>query len=163
MRYLTQKKIFFNYTGESADSLISYIICSLKRSGIYFTTKEYGLISEKIPIPLMSFDSRLYSKNNFLGVNPFVFVDKILITRSANGVYVDVTFYRPYVFIALGVFLFISARNSVEFSSHAYWLLVIGLLFFFFIRVFIIGITLNIELKNIIKNGKKKRISKCPK
>jgi hypothetical protein len=44
---------------------------------ISYRVDSTSIISNYIPIPLIGIDRRLYSKKNWIGINPFIFISKI--------------------------------------------------------------------------------------
>ncbi len=77
-------------TNQSIEHAIKSICTLFKLRSIGYRKENSSLISEYIPISFMmiNWDNRLYSRDNFIGVNPFLFIDSIRVDFSSghNGV-----------------------------------------------------------------------------
>ena len=105
-----------------------------KEESIQFNIDKYTIKSSKIPLPLLSFDYRQYSRKNWIGVNPFIFISSILIkieeldnNKIIANVIIDPTrAILAYIFILLLVCI-------VSMSLPLSW---IGIIFFLVFSIF---------------------------
>ena len=51
---------------------------------LIFQISENSIYTQKTPLPLMSYDRRSYSRRNWVGINPFVFVSGVKILIESN-------------------------------------------------------------------------------
>lgn len=101
-----QLEIVTDIQPQSAISVISRLLT--KRS-VEHTIEGNFITSTDIPIPFFNWDRRLYSQDNFVGVNPFVFIDSLTIEVKPNAgskTQLHITtkrgrLYFPLVFIIL--------------------------------------------------------------
>ena len=105
---------------------------SLMRSEhVSFIVNGNNIISTSIPLPILSIDKRLYSKNNWIGINPFVVLSSIVFTIQETTeikIHVTINKTRSYVIYSLIVFL-------VGFVSAAIPNFYFGICFFIFFSI----------------------------
>jgi len=58
-------------------SVIEAVSTLLTKRSVKHSIEENCIISSDIPIPIVNWDRRRYSRDNFIGVNPFLFVDSV--------------------------------------------------------------------------------------
>jgi hypothetical protein len=71
-------------TDTQPQSTIETISGLLTRRSVEHTVKGASISSTYIPFPFFSWDRRLYSHDNFMGVNPFIFIDSLNIEVKAE-------------------------------------------------------------------------------
>ncbi len=82
------------------ETVIERLQALLRSEHINFHVDGNNIITTDIPLPIFSFDKRLYSRNNWLGINPFVVVSRIdfAIQGTAN-IQIDITIDRLRSFV----------------------------------------------------------------
>lgn len=133
------------------EALISGFSELMRARSVECVVHENGVSSGRIPFVFWSLDRRLLSRNNWVGINPFLFVDKVSLTVICGEEQVEqpveavvfVTSYRAYIPL---LFLLLMLVDEMGGSAHFLGLLVVGLVYFFGIGT-LISSALDSEIK----------------
>lgn len=90
----------------------------LSKEGVRYRATELSLASTRTPIALVSIQPRLYSRSNWVGVNPFVYISGIDVTfkpvdHESTSVTVRVNRLRAFLFAASGIALGLLAARAM--------------------------------------------------
>jgi hypothetical protein len=105
-------KRHFRFTSDAQPGTVLETVSSLlsKRS-VQHSIGANNITSTRVPLPIVGWDKRLYSRDNFVGVNPFVFIDRIELNverQSAGETIVDVLLVQWRSFVPLAFLLIMS-------------------------------------------------------
>jgi hypothetical protein len=112
------------------------------------------ITSTDIPIPLLNWDKRLYSRDNFVGVNPFIFIDRLTVevkpeTGSKTQLYITASQGRAYIPL---VFIISLAVSISMIDTFARWiLLIIAILYYLFAFRIVVGSLLLREIQRALQ------------
>jgi hypothetical protein len=117
---------------------------------ISFNANPNSLRSTSIPFPIVNFDRRMYTRKNWVGINPFIFISGIemFFTESnTKETQVDVTIdeYRTIVMYLCYLCLIL----LVAVALPVLW---VGISFFFFMAVFARLFVFDLCIKRLIKS-----------
>ena len=97
-----------------------------------FSIDDDEIVSTSVPLPILSIDKRQYSKNNWVGINPFVILSNIAFsiktTKGATKIQVRLNTARSWILYSLIVLL-------VSFVATAIPNLFIGICLFIFFSI----------------------------
>ncbi len=90
--------------------VLSAISQLLQKRYVNHVVTDNMIVSTEIPIPMLSFDRRLYSRDNFVGLNPFIYINKIVVSvephiHDQSRIRVTVISIRPFIPLAFMCFL----------------------------------------------------------
>ncbi len=89
---------------------------------IKFLSDSNSIRSVQIPMPIVSFDRRFYSKKNWIGINPFIYISSIEINfkkPSTGKVIVDITIGQKRTFIIYLIVLLLTGMVAINLPN--YW------------------------------------------
>lgn len=113
-------KTFSVATNLSVDDTLSRLTRLFEAGGVTVTRENDGLRSVRTPVPLLNVDPRLYSRRNWVGINPFALITSVeaSTTATGNGTVIDVSVDRRRLVLLLVfeviVVLLIAARAPLE-------------------------------------------------
>ena len=64
---------------QTVTKIVSHL---LRKRSVEHTSEGNYIKSTYIPIPFLSWDKRVYSRDNFVGINPFIYVDRLTVEVS---------------------------------------------------------------------------------
>lgn len=108
----------------------------LTEEGVRFNRSINAVYSTETPVALLSVDRKLYSRNNWMGINPFIFISKIDIlcrdknNESGTDIDVDIDWIRCAVifcffFIILSMVAIALPSNNIAFLLSTSGLLIV--------------------------------------
>jgi hypothetical protein len=130
----------------------------LSHEGVQYVVNNLRVTSTSTPIVLLNFQSQLYTRKNWVGVNPFAFVTGVDIqceTRNSAGTRIIVRNFRRRAILNVvfwGVIGFLMARAMSEPAAATF----IGALLFtaWFANVtFLAGYLINREITKEVRGG----------
>ena len=104
-------RIYKLKTHLSPSSVLNRIEELLSHEEIGFTTNNNCIVSTKIPFALLGFESALYTRKNFTGLNPFVFTSAVKIcteSQRSGSTIVTVSINRRRAILWFSYFFLIS-------------------------------------------------------
>ncbi|HXX36088.1 MAG TPA: hypothetical protein VEM15_16580 [Thermodesulfobacteriota bacterium] len=148
-------------TGLSANDAMIRISNFLTSEHVDFQADLNSVKAEGIPIPLFSFDKRLYTKRNWVGINPFIFVSGVnfLIKEShSKQIQIDVNIRQGraifmYVFFVLFFLCIMAAAvlDSYLYPNILILLLIIAVTLPILVHLFIFELCIKRLIKSEIK------------
>src|SRR5438874_724151 len=98
-----RRKSFTVTTTLPPDDALRRLVHLLEAAGVRVNREEGGVRSLRTPTPLISLDPRLYSRRNWVGINPFALLTAIEMrtTVSSSGTVVDVSIDRRRIMVLL--------------------------------------------------------------
>jgi len=98
-----RRKTFTVTTALPPEDAIRRLAQLLETEGVKVNREQSGVRSLRTPIPLISVDPRLYSRRNWVGINPFALLTAIEMraTASSGGTVVDVSIDRRRIMLLL--------------------------------------------------------------
>ena len=98
-----RRKTFTVTTALPPDDALSRLAQLLEIEGVKVNREGGGVRSLRTPMPLLNVDSRLYSRRNWVGINPFVLLTAIEIraTASDGGTLLNVSVDRRRIVLLL--------------------------------------------------------------
>jgi hypothetical protein len=125
-------------------------------------TGPNGIESQRMPLAFLSFDKRRYSKNNWGGINPFIYISNIkigLIQENTNKTLLRITLGRTRT---IGAYSYVMLLSSLVLLSDAgLWVsipvfLLVGICFYSLLFLLISEYFIKLEIKNAISPIKSK-------
>lgn len=98
------RKTFTLTTSLPPNDALNRIVQLLEIAGVRIEREEAGLRSLRTPLPLINLDPRLYSRRNWVGINPFALLTGLSVTMAAGssaGALIDVAIDRRRVMLLL--------------------------------------------------------------
>src|SRR5690348_398355 len=98
-----RRKTFTVRTAFPPKEALSRLVKLLEAEGVKIEREEAGVRSLRTPIPLINVDPRLYSRRNWVGINPFALLTsfKMTLAASEGGSSIDVSIDRRRVVLLL--------------------------------------------------------------
>lgn len=98
-----RRKTFTVRTALPPKEALSRLVKLLETEGVKIEREEAGVRSLRTPIPLINVDPRLYSRRNWVGINPFALLTGFRMTMAASegGSSIDVSIDRRRVVLLL--------------------------------------------------------------
>lgn len=92
-------------TALDADDAIGRITHLLQAEGVEARRDQDTVRSLRTPMPFLNIDFRLYSRRNWVGINPFALLTAIVITASAgeSGTTLEISIDRRRMFLLLAI------------------------------------------------------------
>lgn len=90
----------------SVDEALERLASLFTREHVAFRREGHSITSTKIPIPVLSVDRRFYTRNNWVGVNPFLLVSGVEAScrvSSEGTTVVDIVVNRKRTAIICGL------------------------------------------------------------
>ena len=92
----------------SAQAALARIAALYSNEGVTYKVDSFGVHSTRTPIVVLSFQPRLYSHNNWVGLNPFVFVSGVDVRcehceGGLTKVIVRINRWRAFLFVAFWI------------------------------------------------------------
>jgi len=115
-------------TDSTIQNLISRISDVFSDESIKFVTSTDSIRSTKVPLPLLSFDLRQYTRRNWVGINPFIFISEIMVILSKmdeNNISIKLTIDQTRAVFIYAIILFLLSFVAINLPKG--W---IGILFF---------------------------------
>lgn len=150
------KRHFEFITHTQPQIVIEIVSHLLTKRSVEHTVEGNYITSTYIPIPLLNWDKRLYSHDNFVGVNPFIFIDRLTVevkpeTGSKTQLYITARQGRAYVPL---VFLISLAVSISMVDSFARWILpIIAILYYLFAFRVVVGSLLLREIQRALQQS----------
>ncbi len=147
-------------TDADPQTTVELISKLLAKRSIKHSIVNNHISSTHIPFIILGFDWRRYSRDNFIGYNPFVFIDKIKInveSDSEKKTKLDITVIqvRSYVPIIIMILIILKVR-TVEFGTFAAIIFaIIAVLYYLFAFHLVIGHLLTSEIKRVLKSNER--------
>ena len=116
---------------------------------IRFISNSKSIRSVRIPMPIISFDRRFYSKKNCIGINPFIFISSIEINLkkpSTEKVILDINIGQSRAFIIYLIVLLLTSMVAINLPN--FWS---GISLFFLVAIFVFIFIFKVCLKKLIK------------
>jgi hypothetical protein len=113
-------KAFSVATNLTVDDTLGRLTRLFEAGGVTLTRDNNALRSVRTPVPLVNVDPRLYSRRNWVGINPFALVTSVeaSMTASGGGTLIDVSIDRRRLVLLLVfevlIVLSIATRAPVE-------------------------------------------------
>ena len=100
-----RRKTFKVVTALSAEQAMGRLLTLLDTEGVAHNPGTKSVRSLRTPIPLLSADPRMYSRRNWVGVNPFALVTAIEVNAvtTHDGTVMDVTVDRRRLLVLLAI------------------------------------------------------------
>lgn len=103
-------KTYSFVTRLSAEDSLRQIRTLLSTASVDYDSNGFQISSKETPLPILNFDRRLYSRRNWIGINPFVYVSGVNVQCevSDNGgtrVTVEINRARAFLFAVLAIIL----------------------------------------------------------
>jgi hypothetical protein len=100
-----RRKTFTVTTALPPKEALSRLCQLLEIEGVKVECDEAGVRSLRTPIPLINVDPRLYSRRNWVGINPFALLTGLRMTTTTgdDGALIDVSIDRRRVVLLLAV------------------------------------------------------------
>jgi hypothetical protein len=147
----------------STNDTIMRISNLLTSEHVKFQADLNSVRSKEIPLPLLSFDKRLYTKRNWVGINPFIFVSEInfFIKESHfQQTQIDITICqrRAIVMYLSFIFLLFFVLIEAALDNHIYpniltLLLIIAVIMPILVHLFIFEFCIKGLIKSEIKDA----------
>lgn len=139
----------------SVDDAIFAISSLLSKRSIKYRIEGYAIVSTSVPVILISYDKRQYSRDNWVGINPFIFVDTLKINvrpheDDESRIDIVVIHIRPYVPLLIIVAIAISVEGTGNDLFVKLFFLTIAVLFYLFAFKGAIGRLLPSEIRRVI-------------
>jgi hypothetical protein len=144
----------------STSDAIMRISNLLTSEHVNFQADLNSIRSKEIPLPFWNFDKRLYTKRNWIGINPFIFASGVnfLIKESHfQQTQIDITIYqrRAIFMYVLFIFLLFCVLIAAAFDNYIYpniltLLLVIAVIIPILVHLFIFELCIKRLLKSEI-------------
>jgi hypothetical protein len=80
-----RRKTFTVNTNLPPDDALRRLAQLLESEGVKIDREESGIRSLRTPIPLLNVDPRLYSRRNWVGINPFALLTSVEMKATANS------------------------------------------------------------------------------
>jgi hypothetical protein len=99
------------------DEAITRLINLLEDESLIVNKTNNRIWSQHTPLPIVNFDSRLYSKKNWVGINPFIFITSIDINFESNmsdKTFITVTIDRTRMLFILAIVLIIVTALAIQ-------------------------------------------------
>jgi hypothetical protein len=98
-------KIYLLKSPLSAKQAVERVKDLLKREGVQHRTEGLSIVSISTPIAVLSFQRVLYSKRNWVGLNPFTFISGVDVRcrpdkSGLTEVTVQVNRFRTFLYVA---------------------------------------------------------------
>ena len=152
------KRKFYLVADAEPQTVIELVSSLLSKRSVKHSINNNQIVSTNIPIWffMLRYSRRLYSRDNFVGVNPFIYIDNIKInveTELEKKTKLDITVtqirsYMPFVFIMSMAFAIWTAR--VE-TFAGWFFVIIAVLYYLFTFHLVIGKLLPGEIKRVLK------------
>lgn len=153
------KRAFTLISDLSVNDALQRIKKLFDSESVNYQVENNEIRSLKMPMTLLNIDPRMYTKRNWVGINPFVFISGINVTlngESPKGTVIDVNINQTRgVIIYLMILLCLA---SMMFAIPNLWtgiaILVFGLFIsYLIIFPFLIGSILKNEIKTEVTNN----------
>lgn len=142
----------------SAEDAVSAISALLARRSVEYRIAGNSIISTYVPIVLMSWDWRGHSRDNWVGINPFLLVDTLIVDVShldndGSRVDVIVTHIRPYVplLIIAGTAISVDDPGNELFARALF--AGAAVLYYLFVFIGTIRGLLPSEIRRVVRQG----------
>jgi hypothetical protein len=151
------ERTFLFSTKQSVPIAIDSMEKLLKKAALTCGKNASEVWSEHIPMPIINVDTRLYSRKNIIGINPFVYLSSFrasFVNDSDNEctVTVNVNYERSvFLFVlyaAVATFVLIALPL---YTAIAWYLLIVVLIYMFFFRL-TVGYLIKYEITAAIKS-----------
>jgi hypothetical protein len=98
-----RRKTFTVATALTPDDALGRLVQLLETEGVKVSREGNGVRSLRTPIPLLNVDARLYSRRNWVGINPFALLTAVELTTAASngGTVVNVSIDRRRIMLLL--------------------------------------------------------------
>lgn len=133
----------------SINSVLRRIEDLFNYESLKFLSDSNSIRSVKIPMPIVSFDRRFYSKKNYIGINPFIFISSIEINfkkPSTEKVIVDINIDQSRAFIIYLIVLLLTGMVAINLPN--YWS---GISLFSLVAIFTFIFIFKVCVKKLIK------------
>ena len=129
----------------------------LSEEGVEYATDELSVASTKTPIVLLSIQPRLYTRRNWVGVNPFVFVTSVAVRceRTEGGVTrvtIRVNRRRAFLLVALWAACSFLAARAIPEPGRAILFLGVSCAAWLGIAIFLGGYLIRKEIGDFLKD-----------
>lgn len=100
-----RRKTFTVTTTLPLDDALRRLIRLLETEGVKVDRQESEIRSLSTPIPLLNLDPRLYSKRNWVGINPFALLTSVEMkaTTGSSGTVINVSIDRRRIVMLLAL------------------------------------------------------------
>jgi hypothetical protein len=119
-------ELFCQLSPEAASERIERL---LSEEGVKYATAELSVASTKTPIVLLSVQPRLYTRRNWVGVNPFVFVTSVAVRCEpieGGGTRVTIRANRRRAFLLVAFWAACSALAALAIPEPGRAILILG-------------------------------------
>lgn len=156
------KRNFHLVTDVDPQTAVELISKLLTKRSIKHSIANNHVFSTHIPIIILGFDRRRYSRDNLVGFNPFVYIDNIKINIQPNSekktkLEITVMQVRSYVPIVIIMFIILQF-STLEIDIFPNRILPIAIfatfavLYYLFAFRLVIGYLLPSEIKRVLKS-----------
>jgi len=149
-RYLMKKISFRLYSKLSVVDTIKKIAGLLACEHVSFNTDQNFIKSTHIPFPIVNVDQRMYTRKNWVGINPFIFITgvEIFLTElDTKETQIDIGVDQNRAILIYLCFLCL-----VLLVALAIPILWVGISFFFLIAIVTGFFIFNVCIKGLIKS-----------
>ena len=158
------KRRFHLVTDADPQTAVELISKLLTKRSVKHSIVNNHVFSTHIPIILFGSDRRHLSRDNFVGVNPFVYIDNIKINIESKSekktkLVITVIQIRSYVPIVIMMLILLKVR-TVEFGTFAVIIFaIIAVLYYLFAFHLVIWHLLTSEIERVLKSDDQKKRS----
>ncbi len=144
------KKIHFRlYSKLSIIDTIKRIADLLVCEHVSFYADQNSIKSNHVPFPIVSIDKRMFTRKNWVGLNPFIYTSSIemfFTELSARERQIDVSVDQHRAIV-----MYLCSLCLILFVAFAIPVLWVGISFFFFLAVFTRLFVFDLCIKKLIK------------
>jgi hypothetical protein len=152
------KKIFFTlYSKLSMSDTIKRIADLLVHEHVNFYTNPNSLRSTHVPFPIVSIDKRMFTRKNWVGLNPFIYISSIeIFFRELN---IKETQIDVRIDQCRAIVMYLSSLGLMLLVALAIPVLWVGIAFFVSIAILTHLFIFSFCIKRLIKSEILKEIS----
>ncbi|MDX2109091.1 MAG: hypothetical protein SFY80_02505 [Verrucomicrobiota bacterium] len=121
-------RILIFQSSSTPELTLNIIKSALKEKGVHLKANNQEIVSDYIDIPFISLDRRLYSKGNWIGINPFVHIDSCSVktteTKNGTNLIFSYTQYRPIFPLVFMLLVFAGAWTELPLPIKVFCVIV---------------------------------------
>jgi hypothetical protein len=144
-------------TDTQPQNVIKIVSQLLRKRSVEHTVGGNCITSTDIPIILLNWDKRMFSRDNFIGINPFIFIDRLTVEvkpESESKTRLHITANRGRAYIPL-IFIIPPALwvLMVENSFAGLMMLIFAVLYYLFTFQVVVGRLLLREIERALRQA----------
>jgi len=143
-------------TDTPPQALINIVSRLLTKRSVKHTVQGNCIRSTDIPIPFVNWDRRLYSRDNFVGVNPFIFIGRLTVEvkpEIGSKTYLHITANQGRAYIPLILMLSGALWILTTDSFAGLMFLIIAILYYLFAFQVVVRSLMLREIKRALQQS----------